>query len=1276
MRLLLFTIVFSCSIAATAQRGKQGNITVNAANTIVNEYTSSISNAVQGATNVQVAASGLNANSRFPNTLQPGDLIVIVQMQGATISSGDSPTFGEILLYNNAGNYEWAEVKSIPSSTLIELTCGLANNYIASGKVQVIRVPRYNTLTLGAAASITAPAWNGSNGGVVVLEADQTITLNGNNNIDVTGKGFRGGIDITTGVSGYGVQEYATSNADFAAQKGEGIAGFLTEYDTFGGRYGRAAAANGGGGGNSHNCGGGGGANGGDPLQYTGLGNPDNSNANWAQAWNLEFAGFANSISSGGGRGGYSFSGSNQNALTTGPVNSAWGGDYRRDYGGRGGRPLTYASNKVFMGGGGGAGEENVNQGGEGGEGGGIVLVRAFGNITGTGAIKANGGNGDNTSGNVFSGGKDGAGGGGGGGAIVIRSSGNIGSIVIEAKGGNGGIQDVPFGDNEAEGPGGGGGGGYVAVSNAVTSINVVGGNNGTTDSAAMTEFIPNGATRGGAGTSTTATALENLMASPDTLCTAGDAVLVADLIAGATYSWSTSVFGAEEGTGNVLTYSATAGQTMYLSACPLAQTISTVIVFVAPPTAYAGLDFTLCEGASSALVASSNGVFIWNNSASISDVNSLTPVVSPAVSEQFILQASNAQGCVSVDTVEITVQPRLNLTLSNDTTICSGDTIQIQSSGNGLVSWSGSAYLSSTNDASPFVTAAADAEYFALSTADGFCETRDTIAVTVVAKPLVNAGLDQIICEGTTVQLDGSSDATFTWDNVSLLDNPTILNPVASPNNNVDFILVGLNSAGCSSLDTVRITVYPQLTLTVSNDLTICLGDTAQIVAQSTGNIQWTGSGYLSDLNSLTPLISPLADALYIAEVQEAGYCNSRDTVTVTVAALPIVDAGISAQLCAGSSWELNGFAEGTFGWIADATLTSTDVLNPSVSPVVDTWYYLQSIDSNGCEQLDSVLVVVDATLQLSVSNDTTICSGVSVQLAASGATDYTWNNAALLDNSSLSNPLASVTSSTEFIVTASNAGNCITQDTVLITVYDVPLIAISSGGTFCDGEGVEIFVAGVSSVTWSPSAGLADPNAASTLANPSIPTTYTATFVDANGCAGTAGSSTVIPGDLPVTGFTFNQISNYVVIFESDVEANQTTTWQMNGIELFGDSVAYDFPFDDTYTVTQIVSNPCGNDTLELDIEVIKQVGFEDIDASQFNLYPNPASEHVLISSDKQTISGGLLQVFSADGKLVYQENLKNQISILDVSDWSSGLYEFTVQVDGKIWRRKFVR
>ena len=75
------------------------------------------------------------------------------------------------------------------------------------------------------------------------------------------------------------------------------------------------APANGGGGGTSHNAGGGGGANAG-TGNWTGNGIPD-PNAAYTNAWGLE-AGFVTSAS-GGGRGGYSFSNSNQNAGTLAP---------------------------------------------------------------------------------------------------------------------------------------------------------------------------------------------------------------------------------------------------------------------------------------------------------------------------------------------------------------------------------------------------------------------------------------------------------------------------------------------------------------------------------------------------------------------------------------------------------------------------------------------------------------------------------------------------------------------------------------------------------------------------------------------------------------------------------------------------------------------------------------------------------------------------------------------------------------------------------------------
>ena len=362
--LLIFVAFFSISYA---QRGKDGNLTNTTANRIINEYTTLTVDAAAGATSITVAASGLNTNARFAASLAPGDLIMIIQMQGATIlgqpdpftpaiSTPNDATWGGVTNYNNCGNNEFCQVSSVPNGTTIIIDCGLTNSYTAAGKVQIVRVPRYNTFTLTSPGTITAQAWSGTIGGVIAMEALTTITLNAGTTITASALGFRGGALFSNGTHTQTVLVSCVS-LDVGTNKGEGIAGYDTDYTPYGGKYCRGAGANAGGGGNAWNCGGGGGGNAGNIALWTGTGNPDNTVAGWTTAWNLEAAGFAASTSTGGGRGGYSFSASNQNATLLGPgtvgVNNAWGGYSRCNLGGWGGRPLDYSTGKLFIGGGG-----------------------------------------------------------------------------------------------------------------------------------------------------------------------------------------------------------------------------------------------------------------------------------------------------------------------------------------------------------------------------------------------------------------------------------------------------------------------------------------------------------------------------------------------------------------------------------------------------------------------------------------------------------------------------------------------------------------------------------------------------------------------------------------------------------------------------------------------------------------------------------------------------------------------------------------------------------
>lgn len=520
---LLSAFLFSFFKNSYSQCGAaptNGLTTIASANQIVNTYYPGTGNPTSGATTLTVG----NRDSRGDNTnLGSGDMVLIIQMQGADYNSTNSDAYGDGVAGGNAsgyvtgnlvaGYYEYNIVSSYSNgSGVVNFTYTLANNYYtrtytASTGIrtyQVIRVPRYYDLTINAGSSITAPAWDGKTGGVVVIEAANVITINGS--VTANALGFRGGggkrfRGVSTGnTNGAGsitntdfrwASPFTTAADSTGGAKGEGIAGtpVYTLQNGFAnattgtvegyidGALGRGAPGNAGGGGtdgdpssNQYNPGGGGGGNGG-----------------------------------AGGKGGSGWDGGSAN-VNTYPT------------GGYGGAAFTQVAVQRFvLGGGGGAGTSNNGTAGttdylsSGACGGGIIIMRGK-SYSGNGTVTANGAAANNVS---TSGVTDAAGGGGAGGTIVVvtNQAGSVGThtITAAANGGKGGDMSAHW----AHGPGGGGGGGFVASNVIPTgSISVNGGANGLTRSASGVAVpdIAYGAVAGSTGIKTILTSNQGLI--------------------------------------------------------------------------------------------------------------------------------------------------------------------------------------------------------------------------------------------------------------------------------------------------------------------------------------------------------------------------------------------------------------------------------------------------------------------------------------------------------------------------------------------------------------------------------------------------------------------------------------------------------------------------------------------------------------------------------------------------------------------------------------------
>lgn len=1018
----IFFILVLVSFSLFSQKGKDGTGNITGTST-VNIYTSMSSDVSAGSMAVSVTSTvGFSA----------GDLIYIIQMQGATVncypesvnpnnSMPMSFNYGSIVSYNNAGHNEVQEIASITGNNL-NLNCALNHNYTAAGKVQVIRVPRYSSLTITSTGIITCPQWNGTTGGVIAIEVDGSTTINTGGKIDASSLGFRGGIVNGNTATAFGGGSWGHLNHAEGAMKGESIAGDTLNYTAFAGKFAKGAVANGGGGGTSNNAGGGGGANAGDTSLWTGKGNPDISIASWITAWNLEAAGTSTMTSSGGGRGGYSYSNSTSSPTVTAPGSGSWSGDSRRVQGGLGGRPLDYNSGRVFLGGGGGAGDHNDNYGGAGGNGGGIVYILSYGNISGGGQILANGQAGYNTktTGNPAindCNGRDGAGGAGGGGAIVINSTGTLSSLTVSATGGNGGNQQMKSGyltgTPMAYGPGGGGGGGYIGTNATATiSTNTSGGTNGIVQylSGSNTckiddQFPPNGATKGGAGS------VINSLPSPSTItavtaytiCSGQSLSLTATSTnTSATINWYDAI------TGNTIiasgtvyttpTYTAAGTYTLYAGSCPGTYRQPITI------TVSNGLSLnvnspTICSGETTTLTATGATTYTWLPG----NQNTSTISVNPSSTTVYTVSGSSGSCSGSVtSTVTVLSQPTLNV---SNQSICSGETITLSTTGATNYTWMPGAQNSSSISVTPSVTTS-----YTVTGANGTCTNSAVVSVSVTPTPTISVS-SLTVCAGQTATLSASGAASYTWSP----GNVTGTTYTDNPSGNTTYTIVGATSS-CTAQTTASVTVGSDISIVVNSPV-ICSGQSTTLTASGATNYTWSPGG----ANTASIIVSPTATAIYSIDGTN-GSCSGTGSSTVTVNTNPTLTV-TSTAICSGQTATLSASGANTYTW-SNTIYTSTQTVSPSSNTT-----YTVSGETNGCVSSATTEVIVTTTPTISV-NSATICSGETATLTASGATNYTWSPGNQNGSSITDNPLTTAS----YTVTGDNGGCAVTATTQII--------------------------------------------------------------------------------------------------------------------------------------------------------------------------------------------------------------------------------------------------
>lgn len=448
-------------------------------------------------------------------------------------------------------------------------------------------------------------------------------------------------------------------------------------------------------------------------------------------------------------------------------------------------------------------------------------------------------------------------------------------------------------------------------------------------------------------------------------------------------------------------------------------------------PVVNAGNDLSFCEDAPGVFLLGSiqnpQGSYSvqWRPSTGLFCDTCLVTYAQPLNSTVYTLRVRSLNtGCASDSTTLNTlsstlviVKPRPIGYAGADTTICELDSARLFGTVTGAgplytYLWSPGAGMSEPTRIDPGAAPGYTTDYYFVTESNGCFSIADTVTVIVRPVPIVSAGNPRNVCRGDSVKLIGQVQTgiaqAYRWTPGQGLNDSTLLQPLASPNDTTVYSLVAYNGI-CPSLPaTVQVIVHPVPQAEAGPDTIFCADDGGVILQGNyTGGtfphtFTWSPQTGLSSANTLSPLANPPQTTLYYLTVSSGNgitYCSTTDSVLIQVLpSLNLVLAADTDRICPGRVVPLHsqaGAGNATFVWSPSTGLSDPLSANPLAQPEVSTTYVL-SVSEGACADRDSVVIFVHprpvANFTLSQTQG---CApwALQIQPTAAQAQAYRWD-------------------------------------------------------------------------------------------------------------------------------------------------------------------------------------------------------------------------------------------------------------------------------------------
>lgn len=435
-------------------------------------------------------------------------------------------------------------------------------------------------------------------------------------------------------------------------------------------------------------------------------------------------------------------------------------------------------------------------------------------------------------------------------------------------------------------------------------------------------------------------------------ICPGASTNLSASAVGAVSYSWTPTTGLSNAAIANPVATPATT--TSYVvavtngSGCVDMDTVVVTVVPLPTPAISTSGPTTFCSGNSVILTSIAAPFYKWSTSP-----NDTLQSITVSTTGTYSVTIKNSIGCSGTKSITVTVNPLPAVDAGLNANTCANKTIQLTATGATSYKWKPVQTLSDSTIANPVANPAVTTTYTVIGINNNGCQNKDSVKITVLPLPLVDAGKDTSVCKGSSIKLKGMIGSTCVWHPGTGLSDSTSSTPTITPLATTTYTLVTTAANGCSSSDTVRILVLALPKISAGLDQSICKTTTVQLHATGAVSYLWRPGATLTDSTIYDPIANPSVTTTYTLTGTSDVGCKSNDTVLITVLplpAIPVITQKGDTLICTAGyfayQWYLNNVS------IPGAT-------NPTFNYLSNGVYYVSVSNNTGCSSKSGEITI-----------------------------------------------------------------------------------------------------------------------------------------------------------------------------------------------------------------------------------------------------------------------------------------------------------------------------